>query len=323
MSAAAPVRRKGRGLAIGLLGIALGGCATGAGGAARGGASASVLAEPEAYVDRIDGAKVNRRPLNEPQPLAPGKHTIALRRRTTAAASYGGRPPDYPLLAGRDETGRAVYLSESTCTVNLVVDAGARYTARTAPGSEPAAWTGSVSGPGGVVDCSGETHIPRGLLGTSRFLCCTMAFKGGKATDANYRYQGWRTEMLPAGTPLRVTEVGRDRVTFEVPGQAGSYKLYLEYGNAEIDTDAYFQSLLPAADPTAGLAPDVAAAVARGELHEGTSRAQTILARGYPPRHKTAELEQMQWYYYDSPGTGVYVTFVGDVLEEIHAGPPP
>jgi hypothetical protein len=190
------------------------------------------------------------------------------------------------------------------------------------PGSEPTAWNGTVSGPNGEVGCAAETRVPRGLLGQSRFLCCTMAFKGGKATDANYRYDGWRTEMLPAGTPVRVTSVGRNRLSFETANGA-AYTLYLEYGNANVDTDAYFTALLPATDPTAGLSEAQRAAVTDGTLQPGMTRAQAILVRGYPPRHKTATLEQMQWYYYDSPGTGLYVTFVGDALSEQHPGPPP
>ncbi|MDX2167882.1 MAG: hypothetical protein SF182_12485 [Deltaproteobacteria bacterium] len=316
----APLRAR---LAASVLALAVNACTSGPGPAPDApAATASILAEPDAYVDRVDGVRLTRRPRNAPEPLTPGTHQIVLRRRTTAASSYNGRPPDYPVLAGRDEANRAVFLSDTTCTVALPVAAGARYTARVASGSEPTAWSGTISGPNGEVGCAAETRVPRGLLGQSRFLCCTMAFKGGKATDANYRYDGWRTEMLPAGTPVKVTGVGRDRATIETAAGA-SYTLYLEYGNATLDTDAYFNALLPASDPTAGLSDAMRAAVHSGSLAVGMTRAQAIAVRGYPPRHKTAELEQMQWYYYDSPGRGVYVTFVGDAVSELHPGSPP
>lgn len=320
-------RRLGRGAyALAALLVTAVGCGSGRAAVVDTSSGASVLAQPDTYVDRVDGERVRRKTKNEPLPLAPGTHTVALRRRAVVAATPNERPPDYPLLIGQDEHDQSVYLSDTLCTVTLTVESGVHYTASAAAAQEPGTWSGQIAGGGTTASCSADTRVPRGLVGQSRFLCCTMAFQAGKATDANYRYSGAHVHLLAAGTPVRITDVGRDRVTFLVPGALTSYALYLEYGNTRLATDDYFNSIFVAADPTAQLvkgAPDIVTAVPKGMLLPGMTRAQAILARGYPPRHKTADLAQEEWYYYDSPSAGVTVRFDGDTIHTIIASPPP
>ncbi len=170
---------------------------------------ASIVAASDAFIDEIDGQRLKRSSSNETETLTPGAHVIVLRRRAEGQGGYNKQPDGYPLIVGRDRGNRGVFVTDTICTVDLTAVAGAQYTVRTNDGRR-GAWTGTVSGgPRGDAGCVAVTHIPHALLAESRFLCCTMAFQGGKATDANYRYEGWRTERLVAGTPVHIRETGQ------------------------------------------------------------------------------------------------------------------
>jgi hypothetical protein len=147
-----------------------------------------------------------------------------------------------------------------------------------------------------------------------------------QATDANYRYSGSSASRLPAGTRVLVTDVGRNRLFFRAEPDGQTYALYLQYGLAQTDAEAYFTDVLRETDPTAGLrgAPSTTAdAIADARLVAGMTREQAIMARGYPPLHRTPNRADSEWLYYDAPGTGVYVTFAGGVITTVRSGAAP
>jgi len=306
-----------------LLVVAGGGC-SGARGPAAGAEAATLLAEDGAFLDRVDGRKQPRRAVNEPLRLTPGTYRVVLRRRLESVPG-AGRPADFPQRAGRTASGREVFLSATSCALTVTLGRGGDYRASAEAGDEPETWGGAVRGPGVDVACAADTGVARELIGQVRYLCCTTAFSwSGKASDAGYRYPGSSVAPLAAGTPIRVVGAGRDRLTIRTADGGRDYRLYLAYGNARIDAHRYFASLLPVEDPTAALAaapPDLAAAVAAGELRLGMTRAQAILARGYPPRHRTADLAADDWLYYDSPGRVVRVTFADGVIRSVQPVP--
>ena len=61
-----------------------------------------------------------------------------------------------------------------------------------------------------------------------------------------------------------------------------------------------------------------------GQLGEGMTRYQTLLARGYPPAHRTPSLQSDQWVYWSSRHQSDVVNFVdGRLVAAVDIEQPP
>jgi hypothetical protein len=307
--------------------VAAGGCATGRPPAAPpSDEPAILLSADDAFVERIDDAKAALGFKVLPGKLAPGRHTVILRRRIEVDSRMGPRfQATYPYVLGEGPMGKEALFSESKCAVTFEARPGATYTARTIETSDEEAWRGSIVGDGVDVSCIAADAIPDELVGQTRYLCCTTVFAADEATDANYRYADPGARWLPAGTPVHVTDARRNSIGFRTEDGGPVYWLYLEYGNDRIEAPAYFDTVLRERDPVAALttAPSVKRAIAAGRLLPGMTRDEAILARGYPPLHQTESLESNQWTYYESPLSCDYVTFTDGIIETVRRGPSP
>jgi hypothetical protein len=159
-----------------------------------------------------------------------------------------------------------------------------------------------------VWGCSASRpQAPSAWQGRTLYTCCTLSFDLGRyASDANYEYRTYREAiMLPVGTPLRVTEDHGDMIEFEPEGMVDSFRLAFKFGKARITAGEWFRLILVEKDPRGALGrmpADTAAAIAEGRLATGMTKPQAIMARGYPPFHRTAGVEADDWMYYASPG---------------------
>ena len=52
--------------------------------------------------------------------------------------------------------------------------------------------------------------------------------------------------------------------------------------------------------PIDRLGDDLANAISQGTMRLGMTREQVLMARGYPPRHKTPSLDGERWVYWSS-----------------------
>jgi hypothetical protein len=176
-----------------------------------------------------------------------------------------------------------------------------------------------------LAGCASKAPVDYGLQGQTLFLCCSLRFNADHdASDAGYLYQPGMT--LPAGTPVQVV-AQKARVVTLTPLDGGArYDLYFRYGQKVITDEQYFQEVFLKEDPRPRLArlkPEVAAAVAQNELRVGMSKAEALLARGYPPRHRTASTDADEWLYYDSPRIVSRVKFTNGRISEITQGEAP
>jgi hypothetical protein len=310
--------------------IALAGCASSHYGSTLRSDQVAVLdADHGTLIEGVDGVSQSRGQIEEPVTLVPGPHTVRLRRRIEVplgARSTQTAPLGYPMRVATDPRGTAVYASDSNCEMVFEARGGVQYVARTTGGGDGLPWVGSIAGPGVDVHCTARDAVPDELVGQTRYLCCAMTFEAGETTDANYLFRGSGTGRLPAGTRLTVTGAGLNRIDFRAEPDGATYRVYFEYGTAHTDVDTYLTDILRQQDPTVVLgtlpAP-IVEAIAAGRLVPGMTREQALLARGYPPRHRTPDLAAAEWLYYDEPGLGVYVTFADGVIKSLRGGPAP
>jgi hypothetical protein len=308
-----------------LAALAAAGCA-GRDGATLGADQHAVLeAEEGTVIEAVDGAMAARMFQGAPVEISAGRHTIRLRRRFEVPPGTRAAPAPAFKVAS-DPNATAAYVTDSTCTLVFDARAGARYAARTSGDPRDETWIGSIVGPDIDLRCTARDAVADGLVGQTRYLCCTMVFDDGQATDANYRYEGPSASRLPAGTPVVVTDAGRNRLSFRAAAGGQTYELYFEYGLAHADAEAYFSDILRESDPAVelrGAPATIADAVAGARLIPGMTREQAIMARGYPPLHRTPDRSGSEWLYYDAPGVGVYVTFADGEIRSVRNGEAP
>ena len=72
-----------------------------------------------------------------------------------------------------------------------------------------------------------------------------------------------------------------------------------------------------------GIPRGIADAMREGKLGQGMTKEQTLIARGYPPAHRTPSLEATEWIYYDTPGFVDRVVFADGKIQSVTRGPAP
>ena len=159
-----------------------------------------------------------------------------------------------------------------------------------------------------------------GLRGRELFLCCTLHFnQDDDASDANYAYPSGGS-MLRAGTRVHVMKTGSTSITFSPAGESRRYSIDMRFGNERQSPAEYFHKLLRDTDPRPGLADapaEIQRAVAEGHLLKGMTKEQAIMARGYPPLHRTPDLNGDEWLYFQDRGLADRVRFANGQIVSI------
>lgn len=162
------------------------------------------------------------------------------------------------------------------------------------------------------------------LTARDTYTCCNLRFnRDHDATDANY---GNLPLLVPAGTRVRVTEVGPYWVRFRTSDDIDSYYLELRFGLDRITPAQYFGPIFLDAPPTDRFEswPEaIRDAIRYGHVLVGMTREQVLAARGYPPLHRTGGLASDTWIFYESRGTITQVTFENDRVASMTSLPAP
>lgn len=171
------------------------------------------------------------------------------------------------------------------------------------------------------------------LVGREYYLCCTTRFSPRfEAADSNYEYymggphQYDAGPILPAGTRVTVVKVGSSGIVFRPAGGDTTFSIRFSYGRNEMSPSTYFANILRDSDPLDSVdhaTPSILAAIRDGHLTDGMTKEQAVLARGYPPAHRTPSLQSNTWLYYSTPGAVDRVYFIDDRIHAITRGPAP
>jgi hypothetical protein len=76
-------------------------------------------------------------------------------------------------------------------------------------------------------------------------------------------------------------------------------------------------------DAVRGAPRRIAEGIHDGRLVEGMSKEQALIARGYPPAHRTPNLEADEWLYYETPGFVDQVRFANGRIQSVSRGAAP
>lgn len=180
--------------------------------------------------------------------------------------------------------------------------------------------------------CSGMRGQPFDptLAGREFSLCCNTGFNSEfAASDANYgRYrsdQGFTPgPFLAAGTRVRVTNVGGSAVAIQPLDSPTIYTISFSYGRKQQSASQYFQNILRDKNPLDAMQnvpPSIADAIRGRRLVTGMTKEQALIARGYPPAHRTPSLDANEWIYFHTPGFVDRVTFADGKIQSVARGP--
>lgn len=142
------------------------------------------------------------------------------------------------------------------------------------------------------------------------FLCCNMRTDGSWISDINYTGDGIR--VLPAGTPVEVTSVGRKKVIVRIAG--GRQSIGNDYSR-DLDPQAFARRYVVSEDPAAKIADwpaNVQAAVKQSKVTPGMTREQVLTSLGYPVSSETPSLDSNLWRYWLDSFTEFQVRFGAD-----------
>jgi len=168
--------------------------------------------------------------------------------------------------------------------------------------------------------CNAPLQSP--FLGQTRYLCCNLHYDKTTITDVNYQVG----TLVPLGTPVTITDVRQKSVTFEPQGQP-PITLVLKYGRKQTTMDALFSRLFLTTDPRRGLARVPAktrALIEVGDIANGMTKDEVVMALGYPPAHRTPSIDGAVWQYWQDRWHQFSVYFDGDrVTRFTPRGPAP
>jgi hypothetical protein len=130
----------------------------------------------------------------------------------------------------------------------------------------------------------------------SGFLCCNMRTDGSWISDINYAENG--KTIIPAGTPVKVTGYGRQRVHIEIGGKKQA--IGNDYSR-DLSLDAFAKRYVVADNPSDKLAQypkPIQDAITSMHLTKGMSREQVLMAVGYPVSSENPDLNAKVWRYW-------------------------
>lgn len=147
------------------------------------------------------------------------------------------------------------------------------------------------------------------------YLCCNLRTDGSWISDINYAESGKR--IIPAGTPAKPTGYGRYRVYVELNGSKQA--IGNDYSR-DIDMAAFAKRYIVAEDPKQAMArmpAKVREAIESARVRPGMTRAQVLMAVGYPVSSENPNLDAKIWRYWLSSFAEFQVVFDGDRVKEI------
>src|SRR5262249_43528318 len=153
-----------------------------------------------------------------------------------------------------------------------------------------------------------------------------------EASDSNYgqylfsSHQYEAGPQLAAGTKVTVTAVGSSGIAFKPEGSDTTYTLSFSYGRKQLSPSQYFGLILRDTNRMATVTSDASVksfAISQSRLVPGMTKDEALIARGYPPAHRTPDLAANEWVYYETPGFVDRVVFVDGKIQSVTRGPAP
>jgi hypothetical protein len=162
------------------------------------------------------------------------------------------------------------------------------------------------------------------LNGQFRYTCCNIRYEKNEITDVNYLQGG----IIPFGTRVQIIEVQKNAVKFLPEGHPEMTLVY-RHGRKVYPFEQYLDRILLTDKPKLASGtttvkgkkvrtePRFAKQIEQGLVEPGMTKAEVLMAIGYPPAHRTPSIEQPIWTYWRNRWDVFMVYFDGDRVDRI------
>jgi len=131
------------------------------------------------------------------------------------------------------------------------------------------------------------------------FLCCNLRSDGRWISDSNYQESG--KSVIPLGTPAKVLDYGRYRVSIKLSDPVNATQTLGNDYSRELALPDFARRYVVPEDPRLllrSLPKKVQDAITSMRVMRGMNREQVLMALGYPIASETPHLDSKVWKYW-------------------------
>ncbi len=129
--------------------------------------------------------------------------------------------------------------------------------------------------------------------------------------------------MIPAGTKVKILRYGGGKIRFKIEADEKRYTYIHARKHSRIKLKELFnryfseENVMAPGGAFSKFTKEEQKNVKEGIIVPGMSKDAVLMAYGYPPTHKTRNLSNNVWTYWESRGGRIVVYFKDDVVSEI------
>lgn len=154
---------------------------------------------------------------------------------------------------------------------------------------------------------------PAPVVGHEYYLRHCIMHEKGTHVATNY----WRGELTPINTKVKLVSMGGETMVLSVDGTGETVKVKNVPSYTKCDIQAIAARMLsPQPIPIEKLGEAMASAIQHGTMKLGMTKEEVVMARGYPPAHKTPSLADDRWEYWSSRFVVQTIVFTDGVLTQ-------
>jgi hypothetical protein len=143
-------------------------------------------------------------------------------------------------------------------------------------------------------------------VGGDYFTRYSFHYERGRHLTTNYA----RGSLLPINTRVKLVSMSDDELVLQRLDTRDRVRVKnVEKFSRKPLSEVARGLLSPEKMPVDQQPVDVAIAIRHGELLEGMTKEQALMARGYPPTHRTPSLDADKWVYWSSRFIRHTITF--------------
>jgi len=117
--------------------------------------------------------------------------------------------------------------------------------------------------------------------------------------------------LIPINSPITVIAVNNKKIKFKY--QNSIYIYYIMTKHTKIRTEDMLDRLFASNQVSLfKYAPNIQANIQKGKIINGMTKEEVLLARGYPPYHKTRSIQENTWKYWNTSRVTKSITFMDD-----------
>lgn len=150
-------------------------------------------------------------------------------------------------------------------------------------------------------------------MGYTYFLRYSLHYERSTYNTTNYE----RGMLLPVNTQVTLLSLSPKAMTFQVESTGEVIKVKNNSSYTGKDMNGMAELMFSDTPTNIEAFPDrVSTAIRTGEIYLGMTKQQVLLARGYPPAHKTPSVDSDRWTYWSSRFVIQTIVFSNDILVE-------